>query len=129
MFSIYDSDYDEMPEDHPFGSINEAAMYIMADLPHEDFLYLIGTGDGINAVVFQGQVYYPEASLAGILRARAEAAEAEVARLREWIVDACNYDHSLMPPSDVEIGHKVKPWPSASWQPATANSGQDAAGG
>jgi hypothetical protein len=75
MFSIYDSDYDEMPGD-PFGSINEAAMYIMADLPHEDFLYMIGTGDGIDAVVFQGQVYYPEASLAGMQRVRLEAADA-----------------------------------------------------
>lgn len=61
MFNIYDSDYDEMPGD--FDSIEEAAVYILADLPHEDYAYMIGTGDGVDAIVFQGQVYYPEVSL------------------------------------------------------------------
>ena len=67
MFNIYDSDYDEMPGE--FSSINEAARYILADLPHEDFLYMIGTGDGIDAVVFQGQVYYPAVLLGRPLEA------------------------------------------------------------
>lgn len=56
---IYDHDYRETWTD-PFDSIEEAAQYALADLPHEDYPYLIGTETGIDAIVFQGQVYYPE---------------------------------------------------------------------
>jgi hypothetical protein len=76
MFNIYDSDYDEMAGDS-FDSINEAAMYVLTDLPHEDFMYMIGTDGGINAVVFQSQVYYSEAIAYGEATARAEAAVAD----------------------------------------------------
>jgi hypothetical protein len=40
-------------------------------------------------------------------QARVEAAETEVERLREWIIAACNYDHSLMPPAGIKIAHRV----------------------
>jgi hypothetical protein len=88
MFYVYDNEYDEMPGD-PFDSIGDAAMYIMADLPHEDYLYMIGSDNGIDAVVFQGQVYSPQASLAGI-HARVEAAEAECKRLRAALAEIAN---------------------------------------
>lgn len=38
---------------------------------------------------------------------RVRNAQAEVARLREWIIAACNHDHSLMPPAGIEIAHRV----------------------
>ncbi len=88
MFYVYDSDYDEMAFD-PFDSINEAAMYILSDLPHEDFLYMIGTGDGIDATVFQGLVYYPEANVAGMFHARAEATLASCNRARQAAEAEC----------------------------------------
>ena len=65
-----------------------------------------------------------EWDVATVLKDERDEARGEVARLREWIVAACNHDNNLMPPSGIEIAHKVSPWPGASWQ--RAHDGQDA---
>jgi hypothetical protein len=58
MFNIYEHDYTEYDED-PFDTLEQAADYILGELPHEDFVYLVGDDSGISAIVFQGTVYLP----------------------------------------------------------------------
>lgn len=61
---VYDSHYVKI-DDSPAGSDefedkDEAIGYVLNQLPHEDFVYMVGTDDGIVAIVFQGVVYVPE---------------------------------------------------------------------
>lgn len=58
MFQIYEHDYTEHWED-PFDTLEQATDYVLAELPHEDTVYLVGDDSSIAAIVFQGTVYLP----------------------------------------------------------------------
>ena len=59
MYEIYNADYQETKEGD-FETIEDAAGWALSYLPTDDFVYLIGTADGVEAVVFQGQVFFPK---------------------------------------------------------------------
>jgi len=57
MSQIYNDDYTPIWED-PFATTDHAVQYALRELPSEDKMYLIGTDDGIEVIVFQGMAYW-----------------------------------------------------------------------
>jgi hypothetical protein len=59
MHKIYRSDYSDTDEGD-FNSELDAIEYALKVLPSDDFVFLVGTDEGIDAIVFQGAAYIPE---------------------------------------------------------------------